>query len=94
MVVGGVVVGGVVVGGIVVGGVVIVVVVVGVVGVVGVSVVLGAGVVIFCLVKQVFWQPSKQQRPKGSWASLVGQSTSLVPGDQQIGFLPATAQTS
>ena len=31
------------------------------------------------LLKQLFWQPSKQQRPNGSCASLVGQSTSLVP---------------
>ena len=30
--------------------------------------------------KQLFWQPSKQQRPKGSCGSLVGQSMSLVPG--------------
>ena len=37
-------------------------------------------VVIISLSKQLFWQPSKQQRPNGSCTSLVGQSTSLVPG--------------
>ena len=37
-------------------------------------------VVIIRLLKQLFWQPSKQQRPNGSCALLVGQSTSLVPG--------------
>ena len=37
-------------------------------------------VVIISLSKQLFWQPSKQQRPNGSCGSLVGQSTSLTPG--------------
>ena len=50
-------------------------------------------VVIISLSKQLFWQPSKQQRPNGSCGSLVGQSISFVPGDQQIGFLPETGQT-
>ena len=50
-------------------------------------------VVIFSLLKQLFWQPSKQQRPKGSCGSLVGQSISFVPGDQQIGFLSEAGQT-
>ena len=43
--------------------------------------------------KQLFWQPSKQQRPNGSCGSLVGQSISFVPGDQHIGFLPEAGQT-
>ena len=37
-------------------------------------------VVIISPSKQLFWQPSKQQSPKGSCGSLVGQSISLVPG--------------
>ena len=36
---------------------------------------------------QLFWQPSKQQSPKGSSALPVGQSTSRTPGDQHISFL-------
>ena len=50
-------------------------------------------VVIISPSKQLFWQPSKQQRPKGSCGSLVGQSISFVPGDQHIGFLPEAGHT-
>ena len=39
-------------------------------------------VVVISPSKQLFWHPSKQQRPNGSCGLLVGQSISFVPGDK------------